>query len=189
MGAQIRRRREQRGMSAAELARRAGISKATLSGLEAGSGNPTIDTLDAIAVALSIPLTDLLARPTSAGPVLVPATPPNTDGPTRELLRRISSGHSLELWRLRMPARTHLHGVPHAPGTVEHLLVAAGHLSAGPSGALRALGPGDLLAFAGDSAHEYRTGEVDVDVTVVITAPVLDRPAPPTALTAHPSRP
>lgn len=41
VGAQIRRRREQRGMSGSELARRAGLSKATLSQLEAGRSNPT----------------------------------------------------------------------------------------------------------------------------------------------------
>lgn len=42
-------------MSAAELARRAGLSKATLSGLEAGRANPTIETLDALARVLAVP--------------------------------------------------------------------------------------------------------------------------------------
>ncbi|WP_329416772.1 helix-turn-helix domain-containing protein [Streptomyces sp. NBC_00704] len=92
VGAQIRRRREQRGMSSAELARRAGLSKATLSQLEAGRGDPTIETLDALAMALRIPLTDLLARDIDPGPVFVPGTD-LTDGEVgRELLRRISSG-------------------------------------------------------------------------------------------------
>ncbi|MGW4784588.1 hypothetical protein [Streptomyces sp. NPDC004230] len=49
----------------------------------------------------------------------------------RELLRRISSGNSLEFGRLRMPPETHLDGVPHATGTVEHLLVSSGHLISG----------------------------------------------------------
>ncbi|MFE6555547.1 hypothetical protein ACFVHS_45395 [Streptomyces sp. NPDC057746] len=47
----------------------------------------------------------------------------------RELLRRIS----LEIWRLCMPPETHLDGVPHATGTVEHLLVSSGHLISGPT--------------------------------------------------------
>ncbi len=173
VGAQIRRRRMQRGMSAAELARRAGLSKATLSGLEAGTGNPTIDTLDAVAVALHIPLTDLLARDTDSGPLHIPATAARRDEPTRELLRRVGSGHSLELWRLRMPPRSHFDGVPHAPGTVEHLLIASGTLTAGPSDDLRELRPGDLLAFAGDRPHLYRTGEEAADITVVIASPVV----------------
>ncbi|MFC9675739.1 helix-turn-helix domain-containing protein [Streptomyces sp. NPDC056949] len=69
VGAKIRLRRQQRGMSAAEMARGAGLSKATLSQLEAGNGNPTIDTLDAIAIALRIPIADLLARDADTGPV------------------------------------------------------------------------------------------------------------------------
>ncbi|WP_256862752.1 cupin domain-containing protein [Microbispora sp. GKU 823] len=88
------------------------------------------------------------------------------------MLRRIGSGHSLELWRLRMPPHTDLDGVPHAPGTVEHLLVAAGEVTAGPEDDPRLLGPGDLLAFAGDRPHRYRTGDGPADVTVVIASPV-----------------
>ncbi|MEV4361094.1 helix-turn-helix domain-containing protein [Nonomuraea sp. NPDC004186] len=173
VGAQIRRRREQRGMSGSELARRAGLSKATLSQLEAGKGNPTIETLDALAIALRIPLTDLLARDTDPGPVFVPGTEIAEGEVGRELLRRISSGHSLEIWRLRMPAHTDLTGVPHATGTVEHLLVASGRLTAGPADAPRLLGSGDLLAFAGDAPHLYRTDAEPADVTVVIASPIV----------------
>lgn len=173
VGAQIRRRREQRGMSSAELARRSGLSKATLSQLESGKGNPTIETLDALAVALLIPLTDLLTRDTDPGPVLVPGTDLADGDVGRELLRRISSGHSLEIWRLRVPPNTELHGVPHATGTTEHLLIATGHLTAGPTETPTALHPGDLFAFAGDAPHVYRTGEAAADVTVVIASPIV----------------
>jgi transcriptional regulator with XRE-family HTH domain len=173
VGAQIRRRREQRGMSGSELARRAGLSKATLSQLEAGNGNPTIETLDALAIALRIPLTDLLTRDTDPGPVFVPGTEIAEGEVGRELLRRISSGNSLEIWRLRMPAHTDLPGVPHATGTVEHLLVVSGRLTAGPAEAPRLLGPGDLLAFAGDAPHFYRTDSEPSDVTVVIASPIV----------------
>lgn len=173
VGAQIARRREQRAMTGAELARRAGISKATLSQLEAGKGNPTIETLDALAVALRIPLTDLLARDTDPGPVLVPGTELEDGEVGRELLRRISSGNSLEIWRLRMPAHTELDGVPHATGTTEHLLIASGRVTAGPTDAPTQLGTGDFFAFAGDAPHIYRTDEMPADVTVVIASPII----------------
>ena len=173
IGAQIRHRREQRGLSSAELARRAGLGKATLSKLEAGWGNPTIETLDALAIALRIPLTDLLARDTDPGPVFVPGTDLTGGEVGRELLRRISGGNSLEIWRLRMPPGTHLDGVPHATGTIEHLLVSSGHLIAGPTDAPTDLRSGDLLAFAGDAPHVYRTGPEPADVTVVIASPII----------------
>jgi transcriptional regulator with XRE-family HTH domain len=171
-GLQVLRRRQQRGMSQAELARRTGLSKATLSQLEAGVSNPTIDTLDAIAVALALPLTDLLTRSAESGTLHLQATAAASDGPTRELLRRISGGNSLEIWRLRLPPNTSVEGVPHAPGTNEHLLVAAGYLTAGPTDDTRELAPGDLLAFAGDAPHTYSTTDTPADVTVVIASPV-----------------
>ena len=51
----VRRERERAGVSAAELARRSGVSKATISQIEAGSANPNVETLWAIATALGAP--------------------------------------------------------------------------------------------------------------------------------------
>src|SRR6188472_2201071 len=62
LGRSIGRLRRERAWSAAELARRAGIGKATLSEIEAGRRNTTLETLDALTralgVALSAPLPD-----------------------------------------------------------------------------------------------------------------------------------
>ncbi len=55
VGRRVRELREHRGMSLSELARRAAVGKATLSGLEAGTRNPTLDTLQTIATALDLP--------------------------------------------------------------------------------------------------------------------------------------
>src|SRR5690606_18662174 len=41
----LRREREATGISVSELARRAGVSKATVSQLESGAGNPSVETL------------------------------------------------------------------------------------------------------------------------------------------------
>lgn len=172
VGTKIRLRRQQRGMNAAEMARRARLSKATLSQLEAGKGNPTIDTLDAIAVALSIPLADLLAREADSGPLYRPGTDAEPGEVCRELLRRISSGNSLEIWRLRIPPEQELAGVPHAIGTIEHLLISTGHVTAGPVDAPQGLGPGDMLAFSGDAPHFYRTDAEPADITVVLASPI-----------------
>lgn len=144
-----------------------------MSSLEAGMGNPTIGTIDALAIALRIPITDLLAREVDPGPIIIPATEAEPGEVTRELLRRISGGHSLELWRMRIPPHSNINGLPHATGTVEHLLIASGELTAGSVDSPQTLGPGDMLAFAGDSPHVYRTDDQGVDVTVVFSAPVI----------------
>lgn len=172
VGAQLRLRRDQRGMSASELARRSGLSKATLSGLESGRSNPTIETLDAVAVALGIPLTDLLVPTAPAEPQVVRATAASNE-PQQEMLRRVGGGHQVEIWRLRLPADTTYAGVPHAPGTLEHVMVSHGVLSAGPADAPVELGAGDLLAFPGDRPHSYRATSEAVDATVVMTSPMI----------------
>ncbi|MEV5847437.1 transcriptional regulator [Streptomyces sp. NPDC051985] len=145
-------------MSGSELAYHAGPSKATLSQLEAGKGNPMIETPDA----LRIPLTGLLTRDTDPGPVLVAGTDLAQDEVGREPLYRINSGHSLEIRRLRTLAHTELPGAPHATGTAEHLLVATGRLTATPT----------------DAPHIYRTESEPADVTVVIASLIVLRRPP-----------
>mgnify|MGYP000276053884 CR=1 FL=1 len=49
------RERLRTGLSLAEIARRAGIAKSTLSQLESGNGNPSLETLWSLCVALDIP--------------------------------------------------------------------------------------------------------------------------------------
>ena len=63
IAAAVRRERERMGVSSAELARRAGVAKSTLSQLESATGNPSIETLWALAVALDVPFSRLVDPP------------------------------------------------------------------------------------------------------------------------------
>ncbi|MFI6254376.1 transcriptional regulator [Streptomyces sp. NPDC051016] len=156
-------------MNGSELAYRAGPSKATLSQLEAAKGNPMIDPPDA----LRIPLTGLLTRDPDPGPVLVAGPDLAQAEVGRKPLYGISSGHSLEIRRLRTLAHTELPGAPHATGTAEHLLVATGRLTPAPTDAPLKLTASDLLAFAGDAPPIYRTESEPADVTVIIASPLV----------------
>src|SRR5436309_11733958 len=69
IAASLRRERRRAGLSLTELARRAGIAKSTLSQLEAGTGNPSVETLWALAVVLDVPFSRLVDPP--AAPVQV----------------------------------------------------------------------------------------------------------------------
>lgn len=62
----LRRERERAGISLTELARRAGIAKSTLSQLEAGAGNPSVETLWSLGVALGVPFSRLVEPPAPA---------------------------------------------------------------------------------------------------------------------------
>ncbi|GAY11662.1 helix-turn-helix domain-containing protein [Pseudonocardia sp. N23] len=155
----VRRERTRRELSLGELARRAGLSKSTLSQLESGSGNPSVETLWALAVALGVPFARLLETPSQP-------------------VRVVRSGHFAPLTSDRAPftsallaacppgARRDLHFVTaepgaareahaHIPGTVEHMLVSAGRWLAGPDGEQVELAPGDYACFPGDRPHTY----------------------------------
>src|SRR5207302_3315821 len=75
----LRRERDRAGLTLTELARRARIAKSTLSQLEAGSGNPSVETLWALGVALDVPFSRLVEPAAAAvqviraggGPVVV----------------------------------------------------------------------------------------------------------------------
>src|SRR5436853_1052556 len=60
LAANLRRLRIARHLSLSELARATGISKATLSGIENGRANPTVETLAGLAAALRVSLVELL---------------------------------------------------------------------------------------------------------------------------------
>ena len=73
VGRRLRRLREERQLSLSALARRSGVGKATLSELEGGQRNPTLETLYALTTALGVPLSTVLADPLSAA--LTPGSP------------------------------------------------------------------------------------------------------------------
>ena len=70
IAASLRRERHRSGLSLTEVARRAGIAKSTLSQLESGTGNPSLETLWAICVALDAPFSRLLDPPRSQTQVI-----------------------------------------------------------------------------------------------------------------------
>ena len=63
IAASLRRERARTGLSLTEVARRAGIAKSTLSQLESGTGNPSVETLWALGVALDVPFSRLVDPP------------------------------------------------------------------------------------------------------------------------------
>lgn len=160
IAAALRRERERVGLSLSELAKRAGIAKSTLSQLEAAAGNPSVETLWALGVALGVPFSRLVdpPRPTvrvvrfGEGPylrseqsnysaALLSACPPSARRDIYLVTRSSDAGH---------------HSVPHMPGTIEHLIVSTGRVLAGPVENPVELGPGDYLSYAGDIPHLYQ---------------------------------
>ena len=155
--------RGQRGFSLSELASRAGIGKSTLSLLEAGRGNPSIETLWAIAAALGVTMAQMIES--SAPPVRVlragEGIRVEAEGSKLGVFLLASSNRrsSFELYTLHAEPGSPLFAEPHLDGTVEHLLVQSGRMVAGPKGATVDLRAGDLASFGGDLRHSYEALE------------------------------
>src|SRR4051812_7920919 len=114
-------------MSALELSRRSGVARNTIAALENGEGNPTLDTLYALADALDVPLSDLLERP-PAGPQVVRAGDgAHVEGAALDA-NLISRGPNLEIYAIRFHAGSSRHAQPHPLGIEEHLHVHSGRV-------------------------------------------------------------
>jgi XRE family transcriptional regulator, regulator of sulfur utilization len=170
VGARLRRLRAARGVSLSALARAAGIGKATLSGLEHGTRNPTLETLYAVAAALEVPLATLLldtGAPTERAAVLGGAAVTGTllavyEEPTA----------TFEVYRLHIQPGARQTTPGHPRGTEEHLTVFHGHLHAGPVEAVGAVGPGDHLSWVADVPHVYEVvGDEDVHASLLMRTP------------------
>ncbi|WP_207793297.1 helix-turn-helix domain-containing protein [Nocardioides acrostichi] len=163
-GARVRAIRESRGLSLSALAAIAGIGKATLSELESGRRNPTLDTLYAIAGPLGVPLVALVAESDLVvGDAALDSVrlhvQHDADSTTEVYLVRVRPGATR-----RSPA--------HAPGVREQLVVLSGEGTLEAEGASVPLAPGVHHAWAADQPHAYSASDAGVLVAVdVIVTP------------------
>ncbi|WP_344106302.1 XRE family transcriptional regulator [Nocardiopsis rhodophaea] len=171
LSANIRLLRSRSGLSLSALARKAGVSKATLSDLESGSGNPTIETVFSLARALDAPVSSLLREGHQEQVTVVRAYRSEVlSGKGVELrpLRREDTGISvLEVYDQLFRAGRQQDSAGH-PGT-EHTIVTSGRLTAVIDGREHDLGPGDSVRFPASLPHTYIPRGGDVDSVLILT--------------------
>jgi transcriptional regulator with XRE-family HTH domain len=154
----IRRLRQEANLTLAELAAAAGLGKSTLAQLESGKGNPSVETLWAIAAALRVPFGRLVEDERPEVRVVraseQPAVRGTETGQIGRLLAAAPRRGTFELYSIDQagPAR---HADPHHAGVVEYLLVVEGAVRAGPESGPVELHAGDLLTFPADVPHVY----------------------------------
>jgi transcriptional regulator with XRE-family HTH domain len=172
VAANVGRLRAREGLSLGALATRSGVGKATLSRLEAGQGNPTIETLYALADALSVSLGDLVSEATGPALHVRASDAPELEGALRaKVLDRIYGVGLSEVLTFTVPAGQRRVAEPHAAGVEEHIVATHGRLTVGPLIAPVTLEPGDLLVFAADVPHVYEAGDEEVRALAIMTYP------------------
>ncbi|GAB3149733.1 XRE family transcriptional regulator [Microbispora hainanensis] len=170
IGRRLRGLREARGLSLSELARRAGVGKATVSGLEHGTRNPTLETMYAIAAALSVPMSALTLDPGAPAGAASAVRGTAVVSTLLEVFRE--PGATYELFRLRIVAGVEQTSPAHPPGVTEHLSVVAGTIRTGPAAAPLTAGPGEHVSWAADVPHVYAAlGGEDAHAILLIRTP------------------
>jgi transcriptional regulator with XRE-family HTH domain len=171
----LRRERHRTGLSLTEVARRAGIAKSTLSQLESGTGNPSLETLWAICVALDVPFSRLLDPPRPRTQVIRADEGPTVAAAQADyqatLLAAVSPGVRCDVYRIAAEPGHARASQPHSPGVVEHAVISAGRALVGATGEVAELGPGDYIRYPGDVPHVFEALEPGTQAVLVSEHP------------------
>lgn len=156
LAANLRKLRDARGASQAQLASLAGIPRATWTNLESGSANPTLSVVCAVAEALSVTVEELLAPPRTEGRLHPASTLPARKAGAAAIRRLLPDPvPGTEIERFELPVGGRFAGIPHTPGTREYLTCERGSIELSAGGERWRLGPGDVVSFRGDQRHGY----------------------------------
>jgi len=164
VAANIRALWMQAGLTLAELATTAGLGKSTLAQVESGCGNPSVETLWALAAALRVPFARIVEEERAPLRVLrARDLPPMHSAETPGwVVRSLTASHgrvAFDLYALDLEQGSTRHADPHHPGVVEHLVLVTGRLRAGPQSGPVLLDAGDLLTYAANVPHLYQALE------------------------------
>jgi XRE family transcriptional regulator, regulator of sulfur utilization len=157
----VRAHRESRGLSLGSLAEKAGISKTSLSKIESGTGNPSLEVLCRIAQALNIPIGSLLGednRP--ALKVMRSGEGQIVQSDSGLLIRPLlieGRNQRTEVYEMVVPPNVAYHSLAHSPGTEEFIVCLEGDLRLGPTGQEVPLRAGDAVWFPADLPHAYES--------------------------------
>jgi transcriptional regulator with XRE-family HTH domain len=173
LASNIAQLREARGFTQQQMAKLAGVPRATWAHLESGDANPTLAVLNRAAAAFQVTIEELIRvpRPTvkhfPAGALITRARGSVT---VRKLLPDPIPG--MEIDRMEFAPGGRLVGVPHVPGTTEYLTCERGGIVLVASGESWVLAPGDVVVFRGDQRHSYANpgNRTSIGYSVVVLA-------------------
>jgi transcriptional regulator with XRE-family HTH domain len=167
----LRRRREEIGLSLAQLAAKSGVSKAMIAKVEAGQSSPTAGLLGRLCAGLGVTLSTLMIEVESSGlnfyrAAEQPVWRDKSNGIERRLVAPASPRSQVEIARLRVPPGTVVeYSLAPARWLRQHIAMLSGELEFTIGETTTVLRPGDCI-FAlidrptrfhvpGESAAEY----------------------------------
>ncbi|WP_025777373.1 helix-turn-helix domain-containing protein [Brevibacterium sp. VCM10] len=172
IAAALKRERLRAGLSLSEVARRAGVGKSTMSGLETGSGNPSLETMWALAAALDIPLARLLDPPPHEVAFQhvgdMPSLPSTTANYVATLLSPSPANARRDVYFIQAEPGEPRESQSHPQGTIEHVILGRGAARIEVLGKSYDLGVGDYLTHPGDQPHRFTALEPGTNAVFVV---------------------
>ncbi|MGN8158445.1 helix-turn-helix domain-containing protein [Salinisphaera sp. SWV1] len=155
--------RTEREITLTGLSELTGIGKSTLSNLERGQGNPTIETLWQLAQVLDVGYGDLVGN--------APPQSSTSEGVSVELINFEDSDRKIETFSMKLAHGAVREADAHATGVTEHVLVLSGALIVGGLDDRAMLYAGQAKTFKADDDHVYRAGERGAHAIVSVIYP------------------
>jgi transcriptional regulator with XRE-family HTH domain len=183
VGRRLKRLRQDAGLSLSELARRSGVGKGTLSELETGRRNPTLETLYALTTALGRPVSAVLGDPSPSSQLRSSTGDPDPgvaagagavsgSAVTAVLLERYEDeGAATDVFRVTITAGATQESAAHVPHTTESLMVLSGTAVVGLPDAPQTAGPGGHAHWPADAPHFYSAPDGDVQGILFVRYP------------------
>ncbi|WP_034595156.1 helix-turn-helix domain-containing protein [Acinetobacter sp. NIPH 298] len=167
----LQRERQKAGISLAELARRAGIAKSTLSQLESAQGNPSLETLWALCVALEIPFAKLMETNIAQTQVIRFGEGPSVSSEIAHyqaiLLATCPTGARRDVYILTTQPGEPRCSQPHSIGSIEHIIIMKGRARVGLISDSVLLGEGDYICYPADQEHIFEALEQDTRAILI----------------------
>lgn len=178
LGARLRAVREERGLSQRELARRAGVTNATISLIEKNKSSPSVSSLKKVLDGIPMTLAEFFALelpPSDQIFFRAGELPEFTDeGVSFRQLGGDKNRHSLQILRERYAPGADTGETMLSHESEEGGIVLKGRIEVTVGEQQRVLGPGDGYYFDSRTPHRFRNvGDEDCEIISACTPPYL----------------
>ena len=173
-GRAVKQQREAAGFSLRVLAARSGISSSMISDIERGTKSPTVTTVVRLAQALGVSAAALIDGGTDSAPrrirVLRRGEGAGGEHPAPwESLGPAAPGSRIDFVRYQIPPSTVLGpATAHAPGTIEHMHVAAGTVRVTVGDETADLAAGDSCSCRTDAPHGVENPDPSAEALIYL---------------------
>lgn len=174
VAANVRKAREDRGLTLEAAAAITGVSRSMLAQIEKGDVNPTITVIWKIAGGYKVSFTSLVETQ-EEGTLFVAAqtVKPLIEDEGRFInypLFSYDEDTRLEMYRIEVEPLGQLDSQPHLAGTKEYITVFEGQVEITLGEKVYRLMAGDSLRFAADEKHGYRNaGKKKAELSMIIS--------------------